>query len=472
MTEFRKEHDLLGELEICSNCYYGIQTQRAIQNFPVSGIPISHFRELIRAFAYVKKAATQANAELGLLSGHLAKAISAACDEIINGHLIEEFVVDVFQGGAGTSTNMNANEVIANRALEILGYDKGRYDVLHPNTHVNMSQSTNDVYPTAFRLALQFKLDGLITSMTYLKKAFAAKGDEFADVIKIGRTELQDAVPMTLGHEFSAYGVMIGEDIQRMAEAQGLIKEVNLGATAIGTGINSHPDYSRIAIEKLREITGVDLITSSDLIEATQDAGAYVQLSGVLKRIAVKLSKICNDLRLLSSGPRAGLNEINLPPVQPGSSIMPGKVNPVIPEVVNEIAFQVIGSDVTVTMAAEAGQLELNAMLPVIAYNLFLSINILDRGCIILTDRCVSGITANRENCLKMAMQSLGLATALNPVIGYEKAGEVAKKALETGRSIADVVLEEKLVSKEELEEILKPENMIHPKNFSRGNAC
>jgi len=472
MTEFRKEHDLLGELEICSNCYYGIQTQRAIQNFPVSGIPISHFRELIRAFAYVKKAATQANAKLGFLTQHLAEAISAACDEIVDGHLIESFVVDVFQGGAGTSTNMNANEVIANRALEILGYDKGRYDVLHPNTHVNMSQSTNDVYPTAFRLALKFKLDKLINSMNYLRGTFAKKGKEFTDVIKIGRTELQDAVPMTLGYEFSAYGVMIEEDVQRIAEAQGLIREVNLGATAIGTGINSHPDYSCIAIEKLRKISGVDLITSSDLIEATQDAGAYVQLSGVLKRLAVKLSKICNDLRLLSSGPRAGLNEINLPPVQPGSSIMPGKVNPVIPEVVNEIAFQVIGSDVTVTMAAESGQLELNAMLPVIAYNLFLSINILDRGCIILTDRCVSGITANRENCLKMAMQSLGLATALNPVIGYEKAGEVAKKALETGRSIADVVLEEKLVSREELEEILKPENMIRPTNFTRRNAC
>jgi aspartate ammonia-lyase len=327
-----------------------------------------------------------------------------------------------------------------------------------------MSQSTNDVYPTAVRLTLSRKLDFLVEEMRVLQESLARKGQEFSDVIKMGRTQLQDAVPMTLGQEFEAYGVMVGEDIQRVTEARALIREINLGATAIGTGLNAHPDYARVVTEQLRMLTGVPVVESQNLVEATQDAGAYVQLSGVLKRVAVKLSKICNDLRLLSSGPRAGLGEINLPPMAPGSSIMPGKVNPIIPEVVNQVAFEVIGSDLTVTMAAEAGQLELNAMEPVIAYSLFRSIEMLCRACRTLAERCINGITANKEHCRKNVENSIGLVTALNPVLGYEKSTEIAHEALETGRSVYDIVLEKGYLKKEELDEMLSPENMIHPR--------
>lgn len=400
---------------------------------------------------------------------HLAEAITQACDLLIAGHYHSEFVVDVIQGGAGTSTNMNANEVIANLALEHLGYQKGRYDIIHPLNHVNMSQSTNDVYPTALRLTLSQELNDLACEMEKLRQAFADKGQEFADVIKMGRTQLQDAVPMTLGQEFGAWAVTISEDIERVREAQALIHEINMGATAIGTGLNAHPDYAPLVTIKLAEISGVPVIESQNLVEATQDTGAYVQLSGVLKRVAVKLSKICNDLRLLSSGPRAGLNEINLPRMAPGSSIMPGKVNPIIPEVVNQVAFEVIGNDLTVTLAAEAGQLELNVMEPVIAYNLITSLDLLRRACRTLAERCIIGITANRDVCRCMVENSIGLVTALNPYIGYEKSTEIANLALSTGKSVYEIVLEKGYLSKAELDDILSPENMTKPRFVKLG---
>ncbi len=464
MTKTRLEHDLLGEREVPAERYYGIQTLRALENFNMTGIPIAHYPRLIKSLAYIKKAAAMTNMELGLLAPHLAQAITKACNLLIDGYYENEFAVDVIQGGAGTSTNMNANEVIANVALEQMGYEKGRYDILHPLNHVNMSQSTNDVYPTALRLTLSQKMDGLLHEMEGLHQAFAAKSNEFADVIKMGRTQLQDAVPMTLGQEFGAWAVMVGEDIVRVREAQSLIHEINMGATAIGTGLNAHPNYAHLVTAKLAEISGVPVIESHNLVEATQDTGAYVQLSGVLKRVAVKLSKICNDLRLLSSGPRAGLHEINLPAMAPGSTIMPGKVNPIIPEVVNQVAFEVIGNDLTITMAAEAGQLELNVMEPVIAYNLFTSLDLLGRACRTLTERCIMGITANREICRRMVEHSIGLVTALNPYIGYEKSTEIANLALTTGDSVYEIVLEKGYLTKAKLDEILSPENMIRPR--------
>ena len=468
MNATRLEHDLLGERPVPADCYYGIQTLRAVENFEITGIPISHYKRFIRSLAAIKKAAALTNQELGLLKADLAAAIVTACDEILDGQLYDQFVVDVIQGGAGTSTNMNANEVIANRALEILGYEKGRYDVLHPLNHVNMSQSTNDVYPTALRLTLYQKLDGMMVEMERLRQSLQAKGGEFADVLKVARTQLQDAIPITLGQEFTAYAVMVGEDILRVKEAQSLIREINMGATAIGTGLNAHPDYAALVTRKLNEITDVPVIESQNLVEATQDAGAYVQLSGVLKRVAVKLSKICNDLRLMASGPRAGFNEINLPPMAPGSSIMPGKVNPIIPEVVNQVAFEVIGNDITVTMAAEAGQLELNVMEPVIAFSLFRSLDMLGRACRTLAERCINGITANRERCRQMVENSIGLVTALNPIIGYEKSTEIAAEALRSGRSVYDIVLEKGYLSKETLDEWLSPENMTRPRKMRK----
>ena len=391
-------------------------------------------------------------------------AIVKACEEIRAGELHEHFVVDVIQGGAGTSTNMNANEVIANRGLELLGHERGQYTYLHPNEHVNLSQSTNDVYPTALKVAAWFGISRLVEAMEVLRRAFEDKAAEFNDVLKMGRTQLQDAVPMTLGQEFSTYAVMLGEDEERLKEAALLIREINLGATAIGTGINAHPDYASLVCLRLREITGVPLVTSPNLIEATQDCGGFVQLSGVLKRVAVKLSKTCNDLRLLSSGPRAGLGEINLPPVQAGSSIMPGKVNPVIPEVVNQIAFEVIGNDVTVSFAAEAGQLQLNAFEPIIAHSLFKSITHLRNGCLTLAERCVKGITANREHLRASVEHSIGIVTALNPYIGYANATEIAQQALTTGKSVYNLVLEKKLLSKEELDAILQPDVLTKPR--------
>jgi len=459
----RIEHDLIGDRAVPADAYYGVHTLRALENFAVTGTSIAIYPDLVRALACVKQAAALANRELKLLDDERAAAIVRACEEIREGMLLDEFVVDVIQGGAGTSTNMNANEVIANRALELLGAAKGDYARLHPLDHVNLSQSTNDVYPTAVKLALQFAIRRLLQDMGSLRKAFEAKAEEFTEVLKIGRTQLQDAVPMTLGQEFSTYAVMILEDEERLAEAASLIREINLGATAIGTGINAHPDYASLATRRLSEIAGVAFVVSPNLIEATQDAGAFVQLSGVLKRVAVKLSKTCNDLRLLSSGPRAGIGEINLPAVQAGSSIMPGKVNPVIPELVNQIAFEVIGNDMTVTMAAEAGQLQLNAFEPVIAHSLFKSLAHLAAGCSTLAERCVKGITANRERARRYVDESTALATALNPVIGYARASEVAQEALATGKRIYDLVLEKKLLTREQLDAVMTPEALTRP---------
>jgi aspartate ammonia-lyase len=459
----RVEHDLMGDLEVPADAYYGVHTARAVENFRITGSSIAVYPELIAALASVKQAAAQANQELGLLDPERAEAISAACVDVRNGKLSGEFVVDVIQGGAGTSTNMNVNEVIANRALEHLGRARGDYDHLHPLDHVNLGQSTNDVYPTAIRLALIVALGGLGEAMAVLGTAFSRKSVEFASVIKMGRTQLQDAVPMTLGQEFETYAVMIGEDRQRLVEAADLLLEINLGGTAIGTGLNGHPSYAACVRTHLSEITGIPVRTAGNLIEAAQDVGAFVQLSGVLKRVAVKLSKICNDLRLLSSGPRAGFNEINLPAVQAGSSAMPGKINPVIPEVVNQVAFEVIGNDLTVTLAAEAGQLQLNAFEPLIAHSLLTSLAHLNAACHSLADRCVSGITANREHLEATVRDSIGLVTALTPYIGYAAATTIAQRAIDSGRGISDLVIEAGLLSTEQLETILQPQRLTRP---------
>jgi aspartate ammonia-lyase len=459
----RIEHDLLGDRAVPAAAYYGVHTLRALENFPITGTPISIYPDLVMALACVKQAAAIANSELGLLDERRAHAIRLACEEVREGKLFEEFVVDVIQGGAGTSTNMNANEVIANRALEHMAFEKGRYDVLHPNDHVNASQSTNDVYPTALRIAAWAGIGQLIAAMVRLRGAFEAKAEEFASVLKIGRTQLQDAVPMTLGQEFSAFAVMIGEDEQRLAEARRLIEEINLGATAIGTGINAPAGYTELATRYLAEASGVPVKKSPNLIEATQDTGAFVQLSGVLKRVACKLSKTCNDLRLLSSGPQAGFGDIKLPARQAGSSIMPGKVNPVIPEVMNQVAYEVIGNDVTITMASEAGQLQLNAFEPIMGWSLFKSVRHLTRACETLRINCVEGIQANHELLAKRVAESVTLVTALNPIIGYEKAALIAKTALATGGTIADVAQSLGIMSREEMHALLVPEKLTQP---------
>ena len=461
MKNTRTEHDLLGERKVPADAYYGIHSLRAMENFPISGTKIAAYIELIKALACVKKASALANHQFGLLDNVKKDAIVRACDDLLKGELRDQFVVDIIQGGAGTSTNMNANEVIANRALEYLGHPRGAYNELHPLEHVNMSQSTNDVYPTAIKIALHSKIALLIEAMGILQEAFEKKSEEFSDILKMGRTQLQDAVPMTLGQEFCAFAVMLSEDRDRLREASQLIQEINLGATAIGTGINAPKGYAKVVCQFLGEITEIPLITATNLVEATQDAGAFVQLSGVLKRVAVKLSKTCNDLRLLSSGPRVGFNEINLPPVQAGSSIMPGKVNPVIPEVVNQIAFEVIGNDITVSFAAEAGQLQLNAFEPIIVRNLFNSLVFLRQGCLTLAERCVVGITANRDELRAMIDNSIGIVTALNPHIGYENASAVAAEAHKSGKGVMEIVLKKGLLTKEELDEILRPETLI-----------
>ena len=464
----RAEHDLLGNRDVPHERFYGIQTLRAIENFNISGITLNFFPMIIEGLAIVKMAAAKANEELGLLSKPIADAIVDACHDIANGKLHSHFVVDMIQGGAGTSTNMNANEVIANRALEILGYEKGDYIHCHPNNHVNLSQSTNDAYPTAIKIALYNANKKLVLVLANLVDAFKVKGEEFSKIIKMGRTQLQDAVPMTLGQEFEAYSVTLGEEITRLNENAKLFMEVNMGATAIGTGINSDPEYSEKCIKHLGEITKSDIKIADNLVEATQDTGSFIMYSSAVKRLAVKLSKIANDLRLLSSGPRTGFNEINLPPMQPGSSIMPGKVNPVIPEVVNQIAFKVIGNDLTVTLAAEAGQLELNVMEPVIVQSLFESIEMLKNGMKTLQHRCISGITANEDRCRELVENSIGLVTALNPYLGYESSTSLAKEALATNRGVYELVLEKSLMTKEELEKILAPENMIRPHKIEK----
>lgn len=458
----RQEHDLLGYRDVPDEYYYGIQTLRAIENFNISGIAMAHFPVLVKALAMVKIAAAKANAELEILPLPIADAIVQACNEIINGKYHSHFSVDMIQGGAGTSANMNANEVIANRALEILGYEKGEYKYCHPNNHVNLSQSTNDAYPTALKIAIINSNKKLIRILKELIIAFKEKADDFSSVIKMGRTQLQDAVPMTLGQEFQSYAATLDEEIERLDQNSDLFLEVNMGGTAIGTGINADPRYSGKVIHYLKEISGLKIRLASNLVEATQDTGAFIMYSSALKRLSVKLSKISNDLRLLSSGPRAGFNEINLPKMQPGSSIMPGKVNPVIPEVVNQIAFKVIGNDLTVTMAAEAGQLELNVMEPIIAQSIFESIEMLKNGMVTLTHRCVKGITANEKHLREMVKNSIGIVTALNPVLGYEICTELATEALENDRGVYELVLEKKLLTKEELDDLLAPEKMIH----------
>jgi len=465
----RTEHDFLGEKEIPNECYYGVQTLRAKENFNITGITLSSEPLLIKAFGFVKKAAAKANNELGVLDNKVTEAICFACDRLIEGKYISQFVSDLIQGGAGTSTNMNANEVIANIGLEYLGYPKGAYEHLHPNNHVNCSQSTNDAYPTAFRLALYLKIESFIAALRVVQKAFAAKGAEFKKILKMGRTQLQDAVPMTLGEEFNAFATTIGEDIDRMREAQKLVLEINMGATAIGTGVNAPEGYAELCTRHLAEVSGLPVTLAPDLIEATPDTGAYVQISGTLKRSAVKLSKICNDLRLLSSGPRAGFNEINLPPMQPGSSIMPGKVNPVIPEAVNQTCYYVIGSDLTITMAAEAGQLQLNVMEPVIGFAILTSLEYLTRALYMLQSKCIDGITANPEITKNHVMNSIGIVTMLNPIIGYEASADIAREALKTGKSVHSIaVIERKLVTQEKWDEIYSIENLINPKFINK----
>jgi len=459
----RREHDLLGELDVPSDAYWGVHTMRAVENFPITGVPVGHFPNFVRALVQVKQAAARANRRLGYLAADKADAIERACTLIAEGRYHDQFVVDAVQGGAGTSTNMNTNEVVANVALECLGKAKGNYAALHPNDDVNMSQSTNDAYPTALRLAVIFAAEPLIAALDELAYAFKAKAVEFSDVLKMGRTQLQDAVPMTLGQEFDAFFITIKEDVSRIREAAALFREVNLGATAIGTGINADPRYAALAIEELARISRQPLVPASNLIEATSDMGAFVLFSGVLKRVSVKLSKICNDLRLLSSGPRAGLAEIRLPAVQAGSSIMPGKVNPVIPEMVNQVAFMVIGHDLTVTMCAEGGQLQLNAFEPTIGYCLLASLRYLTAAITTLTTRCVNGIEADRERCRALVEDSIGLVTALTPTLGYEVSSRVAKRALNEKRRVADIVLEEGLLTREQLNELLKLEAMTAP---------
>ena len=461
MPRTRTERDSIGEMEIPADADYGIHTARAVENFPITGITLSLYPELIESLAMVKKAAALANRDFGKLAPETAAAIVSACDLLIAGDGHEHFVVDMLQGGAGTSTNMNANEVIANTALKLLGRPRGDYAVINPNDHVNLSQSTNDVYPTAVRLTVLRACPELIECQRLLKDALMAKAAEFDDVIKVGRTQLMDAVPMRLGSEFRAFAVTIGEDIERLREFAGLLREVNLGGTAIGTGINAPEGYSERVIRNLAQVSGVPLVPAADLIEATSDLGAFVTFSSVLKRIAVKLSKICNDLRLLNSGPRAGLGEIRLPAVQAGSSIMPGKVNPVIPEVVNQIAYQVIGNDLTVTLAAEAGQLQLNAMEPVIVLNILQSMRMLIRGMSVLREKCIIGIEADRERCRELLEGSLVTVTVLTPYIGYAAAAQVAKSALLSRRSIRDVVLAEGLLSEEQLDQAFSTANLL-----------
>ncbi len=461
---WRKEHDSLGERELPDTAYYGVQTLRGMENFPVSGIPLHHFGHFVRSLAYVKKAAALANKDLGVIASDRADAIIAACNEIIAGNWHQHFTIDMIQGGAGTSTNMNANEVIANRALEILGHRKGQYEFLHPNDDVNRSQSTNDAYPTAIKLGVILTMRDATSALRELRAALVAKAMEFHDVMKMGRTENQDAVPMTLGQEFSAYAATIKDGIRYIESAAGEFLDVNMGATAVGTGINSPPGYAELCTRHLAEVSGLPVRLAENLVQSTQDSGSFSLMSGAMKTAAVQLSKICNDLRWLSSGPRAGLYEIRLPAMQPGSSIMPGKVNPVIPEMVSQVCYQIIGADVTISMACEASELELNMAEPIIAFNLFFGLTLLRNAAIALHTRCISGIEANRERCLAYVQNSIGLVTALNPVLGYERSAAIAKEALATGASVYSLVLEKGWLSKEQLDDLLTPEKMTRPR--------
>jgi len=462
----RREHDLLGELDIPADAYYGVQAYRSMQNFKITNRRLCDYPNIVKGMAITKEGAAEANFELGLLGENIYQAIVQACQEIRNGKLIDEFQVDMIQGGAGTSTNMVANEVIANRALEIMGKEKGDYSVCHPNNHVNLSQSTNDAYPTGANIGICLTNQKLIAELERLVASFRKKAQEMGDHIKMGRTQMQDAVPMTFYQEFEGYATSLEIEIEHIKKAEENLYTINMGATAIGTGIGSDPEYPGIVTKHLRRITGLDLKLAKNLVTATSDTSDYVTLSSSLKRLAVKLSKISNDLRLLSSGPRAGLQEIKLPAMQPGSSIMPGKVNPVIPEAMNQIAFYVVGNDLTVTMGAEAGQLELNVFEPVMVFSLLESIEMLTNGMEMLRTRCVDGIVGNYEHSKEMVYNNIGLVTALNSRLGYEKATDIAKEALETDSSVYDLVLKYELLPKEELDDLLKPENMTEPRKI------
>lgn len=464
MSEFRTEVDLLGSKDVPAQAYYGVHTQRAIENFTISTAKIRDTPAMVRAMVMVKKASALANKDMFTLPADVADSIVAACDDILdNGVCMDQFPIDVFQGGAGTSVNMNTNEVVANLALEHRGLPRGTYSVINPNDHVNQSQSTNDAYPTGFRLAVHAEVESLREELARLGASFDAKGVEFADVLKMGRTQLQDAVPMSMGQEFAAFGLLMREEMKFLARQIELLLEVNLGATAIGTGINTPPGYAPHAVARLAEVTGLPLVSSENLIEATSDTGAYVAVHAGLKRVASKLGMICNDLRLLSSGPRAGLNEINLPELQAGSSIMPAKVNPVLPEVVNQVCFKVIGNDVALTMASEAGQLQLNVMEPVIAQCIFESISLLKNAAKSLRELCVDGITANREVCEAYVMGSIGIVTFLNPIIGHHNGDLVGRECARSGRSVKEVVLEMGLLDEERIDAILSPANLLNP---------
>ncbi len=465
MSNTRIEVDLLGEREVPNNVYWGIHTLRAVENFNISKNTISDVPEFVRGMVMVKKATALANGDLGAIPKKIARAIVQACDEIlVNGRCMDQFPSDVYQGGAGTSVNMNTNEVVANLALELLGHKKGEYHIINPMDHVNASQSTNDAYPTGFRIAVYNSIMQLITKVLYLQHGFENKADEFANILKMGRTQLQDAVPMTVGQEFKAFSVLLDEEVKNLKRTAELLLEVNLGATAIGTGLNTPEGYAPLAVKYLAEVTQLPCTLSEHLIEATSDCGAYVMVHGALKRTAVKLSKICNDLRLLSSGPRAGLNEINLPELQAGSSIMPAKVNPVVPEVVNQVCFKIIGNDTCITFAAEAGQLQLNVMEPVIGQAMFESIDILANACVNLRDKCIDGITVNKEICEGYVFNSIGIVTYLNPFIGHHEGDIVGKICATTGRSVREVVLERGLLTEEQLDDILSVENLMNPK--------
>lgn len=459
----RKEHDFIGELEIPDNVYYGVQTYRALDNFHMSGRRLQDYPYFVKAFAQVKKAAALANKEVGVLDADKADAIAKACDRLIAGEFLDQFVVDMIQGGAGTSTNMNTNEVITNIALESMGHKKGEYQYLHPNDHTNLGQSTNDTYPSSIKVAAYAKLSDLLKAMEELKAELEAKAKEYKDIIKMGRTELEDAVPTTLGNTFNAFASYIKSDIAKITAARESMSYLNLGATAIGTGINCHPDYKFVVEKKLKEITGVDFKPAEDFIAATQDTADFVHVSGALKTAAVRLSKIANDLRLMNSGPRYGLGEINLPKMQPGSSIMPGKVNPVICEVVGEACYEVIGNDVTIMLCSERGEFELNAFEPGIAYGLFNSIVLLENAMKTLAQKAIKHLTANPEACKQSVLNSIGIVTAFNPILGYEKSASIAKEALETGKAVGDICLERGYLSKAEIDEILSPERMLNP---------
>ncbi|MGO3796958.1 MAG: aspartate ammonia-lyase [Pauljensenia sp.] len=460
----RIEEDLLGRREVPASAYYGVHTVRAMENFRISGRTISEEPAFVRGMVMVKKAAALANKELGVLPFDIADAIVAACDVILEqGVCMDQFPIDVFQGGAGTSVNMNTNEVVANLALELAGFEKGRYDLINPNDHVNKSQSTNDAYPSGFRLAVDTKIDALIEQILALVDAFHSKGEEFEGVLKMGRTQLQDAVPMSLGQEFHGWATNMEEEVNRLHNAQGLLLELNLGATAIGTRLNTPDGYAHVACEKLAEVSGLPIRSAEDLVEATSDNGAYIAAHSAIKRVAMKVSKICNDLRLLSSGPRAGLKEINLPEMQAGSSIMPAKVNPVIPEVVNQVCFKVMGNDVTVTAAAEAGQLQLNVMEPGLAQAMFESLNLLTNAVATLREKCVVGITANEQRCRDYVMNSIGIVTLFNDIIGHHMGDSVGREAARTGKSVRQVLLERHLLTPEQIDAILTTENLLHP---------